>query len=90
MSTKIIWDHLRYLFPNHCKQCGGTGVIEYTDDPSPSGVSLSSGYMTYTDPCSCIEHDLCPLCGEASLVEYNVGHSVYNKCTKCPFDEYYV
>ena len=51
-------------WPNHCTRCEGAGVLEYDDDPSPTGVSLAPGTMRFTDPCpQCVEYDLCPRCG---------------------------
>lgn len=51
-------------YPNHCKNCDGSGVIIYTYDPSPSGVSLGCGYMTDAEDCpECLAKGLCPLCG---------------------------
>lgn len=50
--------------PQYCRKCRGFGVVCYNDDPSPSGVSLSSGSIEYCDPCGhCIEQDRCPYCG---------------------------
>lgn len=50
-------------WPNYCRECEGFGGRTYSYDPSPAGVSLSSGTMQDFDPCeACGEHDLCPRC----------------------------
>lgn len=55
-------------FPNACGNCGGTGAICYSYDPSPAGVSLAPGMMTDCDPCPvCIEKGFCPKCGKRTL-----------------------
>lgn len=39
------------LWPNYCRECGATGEICGSYDPSPSGVGLSPGSMMECDPC---------------------------------------
>ncbi len=52
-------------WPNYCIECGGAGCYWISDDPSPSGVSLSSGHYDYFESCeSCIDRGICPRCGE--------------------------
>lgn len=47
-----------------CPTCQGWGEICYSEDPSPAGVSLSSGRMDYAETCGCItEQGQCPRCG---------------------------
>jgi hypothetical protein len=48
-------------------------VIYYQDDPSPAGLSLSPGFMTFDDPCpECVEEGRCPLCGkETQFSDYD-------------------
>ena len=50
-------------WPNYCRRCNGSGVVEYEDDPSAGGVALSPGTMTFEDPCDCFTMALCPRCG---------------------------
>jgi len=51
-------------WPNYCRKCSGTGEITYQDDPSPAGISLSGGTITYSDPCpDCTPKGRCPRCG---------------------------
>lgn len=56
-----------------CERCGKTfdndEVVVIHDDPSPSGVSLSSGYYTFEECPYCgsdeiAEADICPSCDE--------------------------
>ena len=51
-----------------CARCNGTGQITYRDDPSAAGVSLSPGYMTYVEACSCLERNECPACSKRKLI----------------------
>ena len=51
-------------WPKHCRECNGWGGFWFTFDPSPSGVSLGSGYMVDANPCeACVEKGICPRCG---------------------------
>ena len=55
---------------SYCKTCHGWGYTSYTFDPSPAGVSLGSGFMVETEPCSiCSELGICPRCGKSTLDE---------------------
>lgn len=58
----------RTRYPHACTLCRGWGYTSYSYDPSPSGVSLSSGSVTMTEPCpACEGHDdapTCALCGQ--------------------------
>ena len=48
-----------------CKTCDGTGLVEDYYDPSPSGVSLGSGYMVDYEWCpDCTAKRICPNCGQ--------------------------
>ena len=48
-----------------CQKCHGTGFLAFKDDPSPAGVSLSSGYMIETEACpDCYGKNVCPVCGQ--------------------------
>jgi len=50
-------------YPNHCQQCRGYGGSESRYDPSPSGVSLGSGFMSDFDTCTlCTDKGICSLC----------------------------
>jgi hypothetical protein len=71
-------------WPDHCPKCHGAGQYSYEDDPSPAGVSLSSGSYTYTEPCEeCVECGVCPRCGKESLwaAEEDEPDNIY--CTSC-------
>ena len=51
-------------------------------DPSPSGVSLSPGYMEDWDPCTeCVEQNKCPRCGGPLTGKRNEPDTLY--CRKC-------
>lgn len=51
-------------YPSYCQHCGGWGGSVYSYDPSPAGVSLSSGCMYDWEPCpECLEKGICPRCG---------------------------
>lgn len=68
-------------WPNYCKTCGGWGGELYSFDPSPAGVSLSSGSMQDYDPCpDCIDKAICPRCGHV----HNLDHDFY--CGDAPCD----
>lgn len=63
---------------SYCHHCNGWGYTSYRDDPSPAGVSLGSGSMEFSDPCSfCVEIGACPRCGLIALDEDG------NKCSNC-------
>jgi hypothetical protein len=48
----------------YCRSCRGWGGHWYRYDPSPSGASLSRGYMEDFSECGdCIEKGICPWCG---------------------------
>lgn len=82
----------RHAHPMFCRACHGWGVWSGSFDPSPSGVSLSSGTMTDSGPCTvCVEEGICPWCmgplneeGTACLqcgwVEGNGGISEEEEC----------
>lgn len=73
-EQKAFWS----TYPHACPTCRGWGMISGTYDPSPSGVGLSSGSITDSDPCSvCVEEGICPLCGEQALDEEG------NSCLAC-------
>ena len=72
-------------WPNACKTCGGTGEIGGYDDPSPAGISLSSGKMYFADPCpECSEEGKCPRCGQLEP-EWNAPDydGDYETCSLC-------
>lgn len=57
-------DEYTRMWPNYCRKCHGAGVLVSHDDPSPAGVSLSSGSFIWEDPCTeCVEEKKCPRCG---------------------------
>lgn len=72
-------------WPSYCKTCSGWGGKVSYYDPSPKGVSLSSGQMQEFDTCpDCIEVGLCPRCkchfdldDEKEIEDY--------ECTHCGF-----
>lgn len=67
-----------------CQRCNGTGWLFYEDDPSPAGVSLSPGMMTFIDPCpDCMEKGICPKCGGVLGEADDDGNC---KCTACDYD----
>lgn len=72
-----------YSWPHHCKHCRGWGGFYSQYDPSPSGVSLSAGYMVDFDPCEkCCENGICPRCGRL-LDEYE---EFDDPCPHCGFE----
>ncbi|MEI7770113.1 MAG: hypothetical protein WCI67_09010 [Chloroflexales bacterium] len=59
-AAQAAWDA---RWPHHCQECGGSGGIGYSYDPSPAGVSLSAGSMMDYEPCDCFaERGVCPRC----------------------------
>lgn len=55
-------------WPKHCKNCAGWGGFSSSFDPSPAGVSLSSGTMEDAEPCpECTEKGVCARCGAKGL-----------------------
>lgn len=67
--------------PKYCKNCQGWGVFYSTYDPSPAGVSLSSGSMVDAEPCSeCVEKGWCPHCSGALELDSN---DEFSTCTEC-------
>lgn len=61
-----LWHKFRPLplWCERCGSCGGHGGSDYAFDPSPSGVSLSPGFMWDWDPCEdCTGAGICPSCG---------------------------
>ncbi len=53
------------LWSNYCRTCCGAGNTCWTEDPSPAGISLSSGSLVFCDPCpDCLERGICPRCGQ--------------------------
>lgn len=72
--TKDCWENAKsraewaLKYPNYCEECDGLGEVSYDDDPSPTGVALSTGHITFTDDCTCIQSGLCPRCGEGFTI----------------------
>lgn len=74
-------------YPNHCEFCDGWGGKWSYYDPSPSGVGLSSGYMTDFDPCpDCLEQGLCPMCKDVLMESNGVGDLFCERCQKSDFE----
>lgn len=63
--TKHLIDQLEYKlkYPGVCMTCGGSGTIEWQDDPS-GGDPPGAGWLTFHDDCTCIEYGMCPRCAE--------------------------
>lgn len=73
------------IFPLYCKKCGGTGALE-TRDSVPYG--MGSCTMVGEEPCSCLEDEICPLCGQRdgwTEVENSLENPLSPKC-KCGYD----
>lgn len=54
-------------YPFACKKCGGSGEIEYQDDPGDRNCGLAGGTMTFTDVCPDCEgadKPVCAVCGK--------------------------
>ena len=70
-------------WPKYCTKCEGWGGFWYSFDPSPAGVSLSSGTLEDFDPCpDCYENGICPRCGEPGFE----GEEYGGPCQKCGWD----
>jgi len=72
-------------YPNYCTKCGGSGLIGYSYDPSPAGVSLGSGSMYDCEPCSCVEEGRCPRCiGDLVFIQGVLPNEYdYSICPSC-------
>jgi hypothetical protein len=78
MADLAMWEA---KWPGYCRRCGGKGMIEYSFDPSPAGVSLAPGTMTDADPCPvCLEHGWCPRCGKALTTDYENSSTWCEAC----------
>ena len=55
-------DNYELLWPDYCKTCFGTGIVEGGGDSVPYG-STNVSLPTYDDPCDCTENGKCPRCG---------------------------
>jgi|SRR4029077_2950159 len=87
LAAKQLDDVWVVAHPNHCKECSGRGEFTTTDDPSPAGISLGPGSMTFTDLCdACSGQGICPLCGETGLVEEDDESPNWSLCSKCGED----
>lgn len=74
------WKELKSKYPHLCCKCNGYGYLSYTYDPSPSGVGLSSGFMTDYESCpECLEVGKCPVCSSEIIDDEN-------KCSACGWD----
>jgi len=68
-------------YPNYCTHCQGWGGSWSKYDPSPSGISLSPGFMYEFDPCpKCVENSICPRCGKEL---YDADEVI---CKECGFN----
>lgn len=68
-------------YPDFCLHCAGWGFIEYEDDPSPPGVSLRPGTMTFSDLCpECTDLGLCPRCKTELVWDTEKKDDVCPKC----------
>lgn len=77
----------KQLFSNPCEHCQGMGGFYTAYDPSPSGVSLSPGYMQDFDLChKCLEQQICPSCGEYISIDDNCSYDVY-VCEYCGWND---
>ena len=73
------WNEAVAKFPNACQKCGGSGMIETTENGAPHG----AGYwpMSVDDCCSCLEDNRCPRCnGELDYDNCVEGIGVCNYC----------
>lgn len=74
-------------WPNYCRNCKGWGGFMSHYDPSPSGVSLSSGYMEDFDTCIvCADNFLCSRCMTKNPA-WEEGNET--PCINCGWDPYY-
>lgn len=72
-------EEFKKLWPKFCTKCGGYGYITYAatrDDPGGS------------DPCSCIEDNVCPRCGTTNIVWIEQKGCDYGHCVLCGWDEW--
>lgn len=77
-ERKEVHDAWMEKWPNACTSCGGAAGDYYSYDPSPFGVSLSSGQMTDFDTCQkCIEEGICGRCGKKQTFD-DPDDSCYN------------
>lgn len=83
-ERRILWlrDYNRFLedFPNYCHKCDGWGGHWTRYDPSPSGISLPSGYMEDFDPCECVDNGECPRCRQMLMMDEKDEHQVCHYC----------
>jgi hypothetical protein len=64
----FLTEYYKSWWPNYCRRCRGWGGLISYYDPSPSGVSLSSGRMQEIDLCpDCMDKRLCPRCGNVNI-----------------------
>jgi hypothetical protein len=74
--------------PNYCRHCQGMGGFASSYDPSPAGVSLSSGSMMEFDYCpECTEKGVCPECGQQMFDPDAFGWSDMLVCPHCGWKE---
>lgn len=88
MADDDAYKRLFYIrrFPKYCTHCDGTGMLTYEDDPSPAGVGLSPGTMTFEDPCpECVEKGICPRCGNMAWPDDDVEWP--QPCKFCNWEE---
>lgn len=72
-------------WPAYCAECNGWGGYYSQYDPSPSGVSLSSGSITDFTPCeSCLGNGICPRCGQMGWAGEEAGEK---PCVSCRWIE---
>lgn len=65
-------------WPDYCRCCDGWGQFTYSYDPSPKGVSLSSGWLEDAEPCpDCVEKGVCARCGKDGLGLESEGPCLY-------------
>ena len=78
-------------WPNYCRKCNGEGQFISYYNPSPSGVSLGSGYIEDIEPCICTENSICARCGSNALNEDGSGPCQvcdwnYDDCKPYPYE----
>ena len=84
---KIVTAEYETAWPSYCRKCDGQGGHGYYYDPSPAGVSLSSGQMFDYDPCpECVEKGICPRCGNQVWTEDDFGSDLVT-CSACGWKE---
>lgn len=87
---KAVHEGARYAqaWPDHCRTCNGEGGFSTSFDPSPAGVSLSSGSMMEYDPCTnCLERSKCPRCAGGVIAETYWDHGEEAICENCGYIE---